>query len=191
MLIRIRERIRNIRWTKKAGLVSLSLLPVLAFLVAATVAYIVTATPPKENVFTPSQVTVDITEDFDGKTKKNVNARNIGDTDAWIRVKLISYRVNDAGDRIGGKAPIGAFTPGTGWVEHGGFYYYTTPVAPGEQPPVPLIDTLALNVYEDADGGRQVVEVMAEGIQATPDTAVHTAWGVDITEGSVTAYSGS
>lgn len=42
--------------------------------------------------------------------------------------------------------------------------------------------------YTDADGGKQVIEVMAEAIQAEPARAVGEAWGVTITEGNVAPY---
>ena len=40
----------------------------------------------------------------------------------------------------------------------------------------------------DTDGGKQVIEVMAEAIQSSPAEAVGKSWGVTISEGSVTAY---
>ena len=65
-------------------------------------------------------------------------------------------------------------------------------MAPGQTPETNLIDTITLSSsYIDADGGKQVIEVMAEAIQSSPTEAVGTAWGVTISEGSVTAYSGS
>ena len=85
-----------------------------------------------------------VTEDFDGTTKKNVNVTNTGDIDAYLRVKLVTYRVNDDGQHIGGTAAIPAFTPGDGWVKYGDYYYCTYPVAPGQQPETPLIDSLTL-----------------------------------------------
>lgn len=44
--------------------------------------------------------------------------------------------------------------------------------------------------YDDADGGKQVIEVMAEAIQSGPADAVGKSWGVSISKGSVTAYEG-
>ena len=72
-----------------------------------------------------------VTEDFDGTTKKNVNVTNTGDIDAYLRVKLVTYRVNDDGQHIGGTAAIPAFTPGDGWVSMA-----TITTAPTPWPPV-------------------------------------------------------
>ena len=40
--------------------------------------------------------------------------------------------------------------------------------------------------YDDVDGGKQAVDVMAEAIQSAPEKAVADAWGVKIAQGSVT-----
>lgn len=107
----------------------------------------------------------------------------------YLRVKLVTYRVNGDGQHIGGTAAIPAFTPGDGWVKYGDYYYYTYPVAPGQQPETPLIDSLTLTgSYSDADGGKQALEIMAEAIQSAPEEAAGQAWGVTITPGRVAQY---
>lgn len=170
----------------KAGTLLISLLLIFTVTVSGTVAFLVTQTNGLTNTFTPSQVSCEVTENFNGTTKSNVNVTNTSDIDAYIRVKLVSYRVNDAGQHIGGEATVPQFTPGEGWIERGGYYYYTKPVKPNETPDVPLIGAtgITLNSYTDTDGGKQVIEVMAEAIQAegvdTDGTkAVVKAWGVD------------
>ena len=173
---------------KRAGALTIALVLVLALAVGGTLAYLFTRTDDVQNTFTPSYVTCQVTESFDGTTKRNVNVTNTGDIDAYLRVKLVTYRVNESGQRIGGTATIPPFTPGAGWVEHEGYYYYTKPVAPNKQPETALIGSIMLTSYDDADGGRQVIEVMAEAIQSVPAKAVGEAWGVTITENGVTTY---
>ena len=178
---------------RKSVATVLSLLLILTVSVGGTLAYLITHTDPVRNQFTPSYVACQVTEDFDGKTKSNVNVTNTGDTEAYIRVKLVTYRVNDKGDHIGGTAKIPDFTPGTNWVKYDdGYYYYTKPVAPGKSPATELIDESGITLsgtYADADGGKQVIEVMAEAIQSGPAEAVGNSWGVSISEGRVTAYN--
>ena len=162
----------------------------LALAIGGTVAWLTANATPVENTFTPSHVACSVTENFDGTTKKNVNVTNDSDIDAYIRVKLVTYRVNEQNQHIGGTAEIPEFKPGTGWVERGGYYYYTSPVKPGEKPAANLINSIELTgSYNDADGGKQVVEVMAEAIQSQPAKAVGEAWGVTISQGSVTTYN--
>lgn len=176
---------------RKAGTLLLSLLVLVTLAIGGTLAYLTTYTAPVQNNFTPSFVDCEVTESFDGTTKSNVNVTNTGDTEAYIRVKLVTYRVNDQGQHIGGTATIPGFTPGANWVKYGDYYYCTLPVAPGTKPAADLIDSIALTgEYPDADGGKQVIEVMAEAIQSGPANAVGDSWGVSVSEGSVTAYQG-
>lgn len=182
---------RRRRNSRKTGTLLLSLLLVVTLAIGGTVAYLTTHSDPVQNNFTPSFVDCEVTESFNGTTKSNVNVKNTGDTEAYIRVKLVTYRVNDEGQHIGGTATIPSFTPGTKWVAYGDYYYYTLPVAPGAKPAADLINSITLTgEYTDADGGKQVIEVMAEAIQSGPANAVGDSWGVSISEGSVTAYQG-
>ena len=174
---------RRKRRSKKTGMLFLSLLLVIGMVVGGTVAWLSTKSAPITNTFLPSHVSCSVTEEFNGTTKSNVNVINTGDIDAYIRVKLVTYRVNDKEQHIGGTAEIPDFKPGAGWVKNGDYYYYTKPVAPDEQPETSLIDSITLtgsyDDADDADGGKQVIEVMAEAIQSTPAKAVTEAWGVD------------
>lgn len=171
---------RHKRRSKKTGMLFLSLLLVIGMVVGGTVAWLSTKSAPITNTFLPSHVSCSVAEEFNGTTKSNVNVTNTGDIDAYIRVKLVTYRVNDEGDHIGGIAKIPDFTPGTDWVKKGDYYYYTKPVAPGTKPADALISSITLtDPYDDADGGKPVIEVMAEAIQSVPEDAVQAAWGED------------
>ena len=169
--------------------VVLSLVLLLALAVGGTVAWLNARMPKVTNTFTPAHVTCEVEEAFDKTTgvKTDVNVKNTSDIDVYIRVKLVTYRTNDAGQHIGGTAELPAFTLGENWVEKDGYYYYTLPVAPGKTPAANLADKMTLTAsYDDADGGKQALDVMAEAIQSTPEEAVADAWGVRIAQGSVT-----
>lgn len=164
----------------------------LALAIGGTIAWLTDRTEGITNTFNPSKVTCEVTESFNGTVKTDVNVKNTGDAEAYIRVKLVTYRTNDQGQHIGGVAELPEFTLGANWVEYGGYYYYTLPVAAGEKPAANLTDSITLTAeYNDADGGHQSIDVMAEAIQSKPAKAVGEAWNVSITQGSVTAYSGN
>ncbi len=151
-----------------------------ALAVGGTIAWLTANDEPITNTFTPSNVTCKVEENFNEKTgvKSNINVTNTGDIDAFIRVKLVTYRTNADGQHIGGTAEIQAFTPGEGWVKYGDYYYYTQPVAPNAKPATALISSITLTgSYDDADGGMQAIDVMAEAIQSVPEAAVKAAWG--------------
>lgn len=176
------------RARKRMTTLVLSSLLVLILGIGGTLALLVDRDNPITNTFTPAQVSCHVTENFDGNTKTNVNVVNDSNITAYIRVKLVTYRVNDAGQHIGGTATIPTFTPGTGWFEQDGYYYYKNPVAAGAKPDVDLISSITLTgSYSDADGGKQVIEVMAEAIQSVPTSVVSEKWKVTIdTNGTLT-----
>lgn len=151
----------------------------LALTVGGTVAWLTSKTNDITNTFTPSKVTCRVDENFDPTTgvKSNVKVTNTGDTTAFIRVKLVTYRTNDAGDHIGGTADLPAIKFDGNWFLYNGYYYYKKPVNVGDQT-TNLIDSITLTEnYNDADGGHQSIDVMAEAIQSQPEAAVKEAWG--------------
>lgn len=155
-----------------------SVVLILALAIGGTIAWMSTKTDSVVNTFNPSQVTCRVEEEFNGETKTNVNVMNTGDISAFIRVKLVSYRTNEAGQHIGGVAKAPSFDFGAGWVRYGDYYYYTKPVAPGATPAANLAEAIELvKDYADADGGHQSIDVIAEAIQAGPEAAVQAAWG--------------
>ena len=181
---------RKHRKLRKPVKLLLSFLLIFTVSVGGTLAYLSTQTGPVVNTFMPSHVDCKVEEDFNGTVKKNVNVTNTSDIDAYIRVKLITYRVNDEGNHIGGTSEVPAFTLGTNWVKHtDGFYYYTLPVLAGQKPEADLIgdEGIELSSYNDADGGKQVIEVMAEAIQSKPVDAVEKAWKITVeSDGNLT-----
>lgn len=180
---------RRRRKNKKAGMLFLSLLLIALLAAGGTLAWLSAQTDEVKNTFTPGEITTTITENFDGKVKKEIHVKNEGNISAYIRVKLVSYRVNNNGDHIGGTTTIPDFNLGSGWVKFGDYYYYTQPVTAGDTAPNMLGDGgITLEEYADSDGGKQVIEVMAEAIQSVPDEAVGEAWGVKIFEDNVTPY---
>lgn len=188
------RRSRRRAYRGRMTAMALATVLLLALAIGGTVAWLTAEDSPITNIFNPSKVTCRVDESFNGTTgvKSNVNVTNTGDIDAYIRVKLVTYRTNVAGDHIGGTATLPTFTPGDGWVEYNGYYYYTKPVAPNGQPEKALIDSIKLQgPYTDADGGRQAIDVMAEAIQSVPAEAIGQAWGVRIAPGSVTPYNGN
>lgn len=159
----------------------------LALAIGGTVAWLSTEDAPIQNKFLPSKVTCEVQEKFEGTTgeKTNVNVKNTGTIDAFIRVKLVTYRTNDQGQHIGGTASLPEFTLGTGWMKYGDYYYYTKPVAPNQKPEANLTNSMTLvGSYMDTDGGKQAVDVMAEAIQSVPEDAVKAAWGAGFSIGA-------
>ena len=180
--------------SRKVIVLAIAVVLLLSATVTGTLMYLVSKTEAVTNTFEPATVTCEVQEDFNGTVKKDVTVRNTSNIDAYLRVKLVTYRVNADGQRIGGTATIPSFTLGEGWFEKDGFYYYNKPVAPGEIPHVGndikyLTGSGSITLvgeYQDADGGKQVIEVIAEAIQSVPTTVVAEKWGVTVDTDGVT-----
>ena len=180
--------------SRKVIVLAIAVVLLLSATVTGTLMYLVSKTTAVTNTFEPATVTCEVQENFDGTVKKDVTVKNTSNIDAYLRVKLVTYRVNDKGERIGGTAAIPSFTPGEGWFEKDGFYYYNKPGAPDAKPATDLIGSsgITLKEYTDADGGRQVIEVIAEAIQSVPTSVVKEYWNVTVdANGVISAPSGS
>lgn len=187
---RAKEKTVNKTYKSRFCAIAITVMLLLGLAVGGTVAWLSTDSGPVENSFTYGNVSCEVTESFSGTVKSNVNVKNTGNIDAYIRVKLVTYRTNDEGNHIGGAATIPTFTLGSDWVFYDGYYYYTLPVASGATPTTNLADSITLtNEYTDADGGHQAIDVVAEAIQSNPAKAVGEAWGVSISQGTVSPYT--
>lgn len=186
--VRQPERRRR-RFGKGRALTLLLALALLSCAVVGTLAYLTTETTGITNTFTAASVPNTPVEVFDGTAKSSIQVKNTGDIAAYVRVKLVTYRVNDAGQHIGGKAMIPNFTLSTDWFKQGDYYYYKSPVQPGaiSDNLIATNSSITLQQYTDADGGKQIIEVISESIQSMPDTAVESAWPVKVENGHLTA----
>ena len=177
---------RSKRKLRKSVKLVLSLLMILCITVGGTLAYLSVQTGPVVNTFTPSHVSCNVVEEYENNTKKSIQVENTSDIKAFIRVKLVTYRVNDSGKHIGGVAVDPVFKCGEGWFKASGYYYYKYPVEPHNSSNDYLTKNLLADEislfgnYADADGGKQVIEVMAEAIQAMPSSAVTQVWNIPV-----------
>lgn len=159
-----------------AALIALVLIICVA--VGGTIAYIVTQTDKVENKFTPADVKIQINEVFENNIKSSITVENVADAKnvpCYIRVKLVS-NTQDDNDNVTGSATVGDFRLNDKWFDGGdGCYYYKDVVNVGASTANLLADGSTITLTSG-----QVVEVLAEGIQATPIDAVKEAWGADV-----------
>ena len=190
------KRVRAHRQRKPVTLL-VSLLLLLGIAIGSTVAFLATRTAAKKNTFTPSKVSSQVTENFDGTTKSNVAVKNTGDVDAYLRATVnITWREdqNTADQTVTAKVPKEGddYTitySGTGWAQGtDGYWYYLTPVAPGASTGNLIESCTQLPGAEVPEGYHLSVEIIASAIQSVPAKAVGEAWGVTITETGVTPY---
>ena len=167
---------------KKVSMLLVSLVLIAAIAVGSTVAFIATSTEPITNIFNPANVTIDIDEKIENGVKTDVQVKNTGNTDAFIRAKIVVTWKDATGNVSATNPELGADYTMTlnenDWFRGSdGFYYCKTSVAPnGGSTPV-LIEKCE-KTRTPPDGYDLSVEIIASGIQSTPDSAVTEAWKV-------------
>ena len=189
---------RVMKTKKPVALVAILVL--LCCAVAGTVAYLVTSTDPVTNTFTPAEVKTEVTENFvkdeDGKfVKSDVQIKNTGNIDAYIRAAVIVNWADDKGNVSGTPVKdtdyvmdlniVTRENPNAPWFKGSdGYYYCKTSVAPDGSTPA-LINTCEPAANMAPEGYALQVTILADGIQSEPADAVIQAWGVTVANGTI------
>lgn len=159
-------------------LVALAL--VLCIAGGATLAFLMVTTPSMTNVFQYGHVTCAVQEEFDGTTKSDVSIKNTGNTQSYIRVKLV-FTWKDAEGNVSAQPVTNQDYKmdlnKVDWFEKDGYYYAKAPVAPDHNTP-DLIHSCTEIVANAPEGDTLSLEILADAIQSTPTRAVEQAWGV-------------
>ena len=161
----------------------LAIIMIIGAAVGKTVAFLVDKTENVQNTFEYAKVSCEVKESFDGTTKRNVQIKNTGNIDAYIRA---TYVVNwlDKDGNIAASVPEGYSyvldeNPDKEWEEIDGYFYYLTPVAPKAST---LGSLLTCTVTYPANPEYTLsVEILATAIQSSPASAVESAWGISTT----------
>lgn len=168
--------------SKRILMVFVAIVLLVTAITVPVAAYMIKKTGSFESDFTPATVECKVNETFENLVKASITVTNLGDIDAYVRVKLVTYYVDEDGNVLANKtATIADFTLGDGWLKGSdNTYYYKTKVgATGT-----TNDLLGTSITL-ANG--QVVVVLAEAIQADPADATTQVWGVTIENGVITS----
>lgn len=170
------KRIFNGSGGRKTALI-LSLCLIFALAVGTTVALLVAHTNAVTNTFTAAKSKITIEEKTDNGIKSEIYVKNEGTATSYVRVKLVCNWVDKDGNVSATPVPAPTIT-NSDWFVKDGIYYYKMPVAPNDQTSN-LLDGNPITQPEGApDGYHLEVTVLAESIQAAPDSAVTEAWKV-------------
>ncbi len=147
------------------------------------------------NQFGIGSVTPSVQETLNGKVKSDVKTKNTGTAPAYIRAAVDIYWQDQDGARLWDEpkeepkgeadyeiawsvADASGANSAYNWVKASdGFYYWTSPVAPGAETGVLINRVTELKATE---GRNLVVDISTQAVQATPDEAVHDAWGCSV-----------
>lgn len=200
------------KYINKKSIIIASVMLLLLVAVGTTLAYIFTETNPVENTFNPSKVACAVVENnnpdenradivLNDSIKTNVQIKNTGDTDAYIRVAVVVNWMDKDGTKVWATKPVeGAdgdytitYANKPNWVKGSdGYWYYTKSVPPTEGNN--LTDILIEKATQNKEGpkgtdGTQYylsIEIVASAIQSTPETVVEEQWGVTVENGVIT-----
>lgn len=185
------KRIFNGSGGRKAALI-LSLCLIFALAVGTTVALLVAHTNAVTNTFTAAESKITIEEKTDNGSKSEIYVKNEGTATSYVRVKLVMNWVSDDGKTISA-APVKIdvkYDTDKWFLGTDGIYYYKTPVGPKDSD-----NNMTANLLQEdspiteptdkPDGCHLEVTVLAESIQAAPDSAVTEAWKVVKVENGV------
>ena len=153
----------------------------------------------KTNRFIPAEVSCAVREKMDrnevvgntaaGGEKSDIRAENTGNVKEFIRLRLVSYYVDANGDIAGTAASqYPNLTLKNGWIAGANHtYYFPYSVEPGEATEI-LCEpfTLGQTQLENGTTVYQVIEVIAEAVQAEPSDAAQEVWGVTVENGIIT-----
>ncbi len=169
------KRIFNGSGGRKAALI-LSLCLIFALAVGTTVALLVAHTNAVTNTFTAAESKITIEEKTDDGIKSEIYVKNEGTATSYVRVKLVCNWVDKDGNVSATPVPAPTIT-NSDWFVKDGIYYYKMPVALNGETSNLLKDH-PITQGEAPDGYHLEVTVLAESIQAAPDSAVTEAWKV-------------
>ncbi len=180
---------RSHRRSRKSIALLVSLFLIVGVTIGGTVAFLIDRTGPVENVFTPSEVTTSVEETLENNIKSNVMIKNTGDTEAWIRAAVIVTWQDKDGNVLGEKPDeatdykleyvLGTSGTENNWVKGlDGYYYYTSPVAPGEctEELIERCEPVVVSKKVGEIDYYLTVEIIGSGVQSVPDYVVKEVW---------------
>lgn len=139
--------------------------------VGATWAYFAMSATPVINTFQSGSVGAEVVEQVNGSAKTSITVKNTGESPVYVRVRLVSYFEDAYGNVLPQSSQDVSFTPGENWTQIGEYYYHRLPIAAGTS------TTNLLGTSVSMASG-QVIEVLADTVQAAPAQAVEETWGI-------------
>lgn len=136
------------------------------------------------NTFQSGTVTPEVTENFNGKTKKDVAVINNGNVPIYVRCRVTIYLELDDGS-ISNLPPVSGSdytisypdSLNSDWLQIGDTYYYKKVLPAGEK-------TSNLIEHCELKTNGIVIDISAQSIQADPASAVQDAWKVVKADGN-------
>ena len=176
----LRKKTRSARPWLLAGLLAVLLLAS----IAGTIAYMQVHSHIS-NSFTVAKLSIELNETFDGKDKTNVTVKNTGDVPAYLRAAIVVNWKDTDGTVISAKESEYSMAMGPEWVQGADSYWYCKKATDAGRPsPALIVSCKPIAVKADQ---LLSVEILIQGVQAEPATAVEELWDATVTaDGTLT-----
>ncbi len=164
-----------------------SILIVASAAVTVVYAYLYQANKKLTNTLTPAQVSCQVEETRNGNEKEKVTVKNTSTYDAYIRIVAVTYWQDTKGNVVGHKFSnvnninIASLISSDWFAGGDNIYYYKHKVGAEKSTSNLINSTIVLDKTSKKESGvtfeyYQVVEFIAEAIQAAPVSAVENSW---------------
>ena len=169
--------------------------------IGGTMAWLTTHSEGLTNTFTPAKIEGEVKETFENPfdTKSNVYIQNTSDVPVYVRVALVpTWTKAETVENVTKYVPVAEPVTGTDvsidgvnwdkfkptdsdWVQgNDGYYYYTKPLAAKDSDGSTTPNLFNVANAVPKDGYHMNLQVLLQMIQAAPDNAVESAWGVTV-----------
>lgn len=157
-------------------LLSVALCAILAVCLTAggTLAYYFLSTGAVQNTFHSGTVNIGVVESVQDNVKNSITVENTGSSPVYVRVRLVTYWADENGDPVAVSSPSLTVDHSAHWEARDGYYYYKY-ILPKDTATENLLDD-GIPLRKEGEH-RQVVEVLAEAVQASPKDAAQQLWG--------------
>lgn len=128
-----------------------------------------------------SEIDVTVTDTVSDNVKSNVVITNTGNVPEYIRAAIVGNWFDASGNIVSAWSEAqgtfaGKAASGSNWVKNGAWYYYTEPVAPGDETPGKLFTSYTAPTAP-VTGAHLEMKIMVQAIIAD-DTVASQSWGV-------------
>ena len=172
---------------KTVFIISLCIVCLAVFAVNGIYAYLISKTETHSNTIVPATVSCTVEENFENGIKQDVKVRNTGNVNAFIRAAVVATFVSQEG-KVLSTAPQEnvdyniTFNTQDWKKGSDGFWYHSEAVVPDGVTSVLIQSATAQSA---PDGYKLNIQIIATSIQSDPQTAVQSAWGVNVDNGKI------
>ena len=172
----------------KKWLVLAALVLVCTVTVSGTIAYLIDKTEEVTNTFSPSSTSIDIEDTVNGAVKSNVVITVGGNTDVYVRARIVGNWCDDNGNIVApwtmddAHGEFSNLAQGA-WMQKEDYFYYRSKCSGGDvlstEHDNALFGSYTVKSYP-TDATNLKMTILVQSIQCEPKTTVQSEWSVTV-----------